>query len=222
VKGQRFAIPVGDAQTTGILYGVEPGRAAIVLAHGAGGRQDHPWMLAIARALTARGFDVVTFDFLYTHAGRKLPDKNAVLEATWRAVIDRARALPHLSRGPLFLGGKSMGGRIATQVAAGGDVGGLSGLVLLGYPLHPPGKPDKLRADHLPRVAAPMLFVQGARDIFGTPDELRPILAGLPRATLFVVEGGDHSLATSKRAGASAGDVLERVAAAIEAFAFPA
>jgi hypothetical protein len=179
-------------------------------------------MLAMARALTARGFDVVTFDFLYTHARRKLPDKNDVLEATWRAVIDRARALPDLSRGPLFLGGKSMGGRIATQVAAGGDVGVFAGLVLLGYPLHPPGKPDKLRADHLPRVAAPMLFVQGARDIFGTPDELRPILARVPRTTLFVVEGADHSLATSKRAGtAGDGEVFERVAATIEAFAFP-
>jgi predicted alpha/beta-hydrolase family hydrolase len=179
-------------------------------------------MLSMAKALTARGFDVVTFDFLYTHAKRKLPDKNDVLEATWRAAIDRVRAHPDVSPGPLFLGGKSMGGRIATQVAAAGGAGAIAGLVLLGYPLHPPGRPDKLRSEHLPRVAAPMLFVQGERDTFGTPDELRPILKGLPRAALFVVEGGDHSLTTRKRAGAGAGDVFERVAAAIEAFALGA
>jgi predicted alpha/beta-hydrolase family hydrolase len=220
VKGEPFEIDVGSARTSGILRRAPTARAAIVLAHGAGSKQVHPWMVAISEPLTARGFDVVTFDFLYAHAGRKVPDRNDVLEATWRAVLERVRAHPDVHRGRLFIGGKSMGGRIATQVAAGGGAGEVAGLVLLGYPLHPPGKPEKLRAEHLPRVPAPMLFVQGARDAFGTPDELRPILARLPRATLFVVEGGDHSLATRRGAGAEA--TLERVAGAIGNFAFGA
>jgi predicted alpha/beta-hydrolase family hydrolase len=221
VKGQTFEIDVDGARTSGILHRAPSPRAAIVLAHGAGGNQVHPWMLAIGARLTARGFDVVTFDFLYTHAGRKLPDRNDRLEATWRAVLDHVRAHSGVHKGRLFIGGKSMGGRIATQVAAGGRAGDLAGLVLLGYPLHPPGKPAQLRAEHLPRVPAPMLFVHGERDAFGTPDELRPILAGLPRATLFVVEGGDHSL-TTRRGGAAADATLERVADAIRTFAFGA
>jgi predicted alpha/beta-hydrolase family hydrolase len=222
VKGQPFEIDVGGAHTSGIVRRAPSARAAIVLAHGAGGKQVHPWMVAIGDRLATRGFDVVTFDFLYAHAGRKLPDRNDVLESTWRAVLDRVRAHPGVHQGRLFIGGKSMGGRIATQVAAAGGAGDVAGLVLLGYPLHPPGKPDKLRAEHLPRVPAPMLFVQGERDAFGTPDELRPILAGLERATLFVVEGGDHSLATRRRAGAGGDAIFERVADAIGAFAFGA
>jgi predicted alpha/beta-hydrolase family hydrolase len=218
VKGQPFEIDVGGARTSGIVRRAPSPRAAIVLAHGAGSKQVHPWMVTIGDRLTTRGFDVVTFDFLYAHAGRKLPDRNDVLESTWRAVLDHVRAHPGVHQGRLFIGGKSMGGRIATQVAAAGGAGDIAGLVLLGYPLHPPGKPDKLRAEHLPRVPAPMLFVQGERDAFGTPDELRPILAGLERATLFVVEGGDHSLATRKRTGADA--IFDRVADAIGAFAF--
>ena len=166
-----------------------------MLGHGAGGRQSHPWMVGIADVLSARGFDVVTFDFLYTHAGRRMPDKNDTLEATWRAVIASVRARTDVSHENLFIGGKSMGGRIATQVAAGGGAGELTGLVLLGYPLHPPGKPEKLRSAHLPSVRAPMLFVQGSKDTFGTPEELAPIVAPLaPSSRLFIVQGGDHSL----------------------------
>jgi predicted alpha/beta-hydrolase family hydrolase len=104
-----------------------------------------------------------------------------------------------------------MGGRIASQVAAGG-VGGLSGLVFLGYPLHPPGRPDRPRAAHLSSVKAPMLFVQGSRDAFGTPAELQPILGQLDAlAELFVVEGGDHSFKVPKSAGATQQDVFRAI-----------
>jgi predicted alpha/beta-hydrolase family hydrolase len=105
-----------------------------------------------------------------------------------------------------------MGGRIASQVAASGAAGEIAGLVFLGYPLHPPGKPTQFRAAHLPRVAAPMLFVQGSRDAFGAPEELAPIVKELARGTrVFVVEGGDHSFAVPKRSGGTKEEVLQRV-----------
>ena len=191
-------------------------RATLVLAHGAGAPQSHPWMVAMARALAARGIDVVTFNFLYAEARRRAPDRPAVLEATWRAAIDAVRARSGPSR--LGIGGKSMGGRIATQVAAEAGVE-VDRLVLLGYPLHPPGKPGQLRVKHLPRVRAPMLFVQGSRDAFGTPEELTPHLAGLASGTrLFIVDGGDHSLGTPKRAGGSLDQTMARVADEIARF----
>jgi predicted alpha/beta-hydrolase family hydrolase len=171
----------------------------LVLAHGAGAPQTHPWMVATAKAIARCGIDVVTFDFLYTAAGRRAPDKNDRLEATWRAALGAVRRrLSGGSAGRVYIGGKSMGGRIASQIASQPDID-VAGVVLLGYPLHPPGQPLKLRAAHLARVRAPMLFVQGSRDAFGTPDELAPILAGLPaRTRLYVVDGGDHSFAVGR------------------------
>src|SRR5207244_1356215 len=122
----------------------------------------------------------------------RIPDPNSRLEACYRSVIDAVRGRRRSGAGRLAIGGKSMGGRIASQVAAAG-AGELAGLVFLGYPLHPPGRSDRLRSAHLPAVKAPMLFVQGSRDAFGTPDELRPIIAPLaPPGELHVVKGGDH------------------------------
>jgi predicted alpha/beta-hydrolase family hydrolase len=165
-------------------------------------------MVSFATALAARGIDMVTFNFLYMEQGRRLPDSKDKLEACYRAVIETAR---RKTSGKLAIGGKSMGGRIASQVAAG-DAPEVAGLVLLGYPLHPPGKPDQLRTKHLPAIKAPMLFVQGSRDAFGTPDELRPILAKLKTsAELFEVAGGDHSFKVLKRAGVSQEDTYKAV-----------
>jgi predicted alpha/beta-hydrolase family hydrolase len=218
-KSEPFFVEVGQEATTALFYPSPHARAAIVLAHGAGAPQTHPWMVAVARTLSERAFDVVTFNFLYSEAKRRVPDRNDVLEATWRAVIGAVRARGGAARERLYLGGKSMGGRIATQVAAGGDVGELAGLVLLGYPLHPPGKPDRLRASHLPQVHAPMLFVQGSRDPFGTPDELGPVVEGLWQGSrLYVVEGGDHSLALPKSRGQTLEQVIARVADEIDRF----
>jgi len=219
-----FPIDVDGARTTGLVYaaGAAGGAGAtLVLAHGAGAPQTHPWMVSAAREVAARGIDVVTFNFLYAEAKRRAPDRNDVLEATWRAALQAVRDRGGAATRRLFIGGKSMGGRIATQVAAAasGGAGPVSGLVLLGYPLHPPGKPAQLRASHLPRVPAPMLFVQGSRDAFGTPEELEPVLQGLaPGSRLFVVEGGDHSLSSGRRGGASLDQVLARVADEIAAF----
>ena len=173
----------------------------LILGHGAGADQTSGFMVAFANALAERGIDIVTFNFLYTELRRRIPDPNARLESCWRAVIEIVRSRITSHADSLAIGGKSMGGRIASQVAAG-EGRGLAGLVFLGYPLHPPGRPDRLRAAHLGDVKAPMLFVQGTRDPFGTSAELEPIISQLdPAADLFVVEGGDHSFKVPKSAG---------------------
>ena len=187
----------------------------MILGHGAGADQTSGFMVAFANALAERGIDSVTFNFLYIEHGRRIPDPNARLESCWRAVIDTVRSRIAFDD-KLAIGGKSMGGRIASQVAAGG-AGDLAGLVFLGYPLHPPGRPDRLRAAHLRDVKAPLLFVQGSRDAFGTPAELRPILARLePAVDLFVVEGGDHSFKVPKIAGVKQQDVYRAIQDRIE------
>lgn len=177
-------IPITDAdKTTAIAYPAPKKNrlpVAIVLGHGAGANQTSTFMVQIATDLAERGIGCLTFNFLYTEKGRKLPDRNDALELCYRKVIEACHAgnFPALGEGKLLIGGKSMGGRIASQVAAKGDVD-IAGLVFLGYPLHPPGNPTKLRDAHLPSIRQPMLFIQGARDAFGTPEELRPILKRL-------------------------------------------
>ena len=182
-----------------------PSGRLLVLAHGAGAGQQHPFMTGMSSLLAARGIDVVTFDFDYMRERRKVPDKAPVLEACFGRAIDWATARHEFSGHRLFIGGKSMGGRMATHLAAagfaahGGAGPSLAGVVALGYPLHPPGKPLQLRAAHLPAIRTPLLIVQGSRDTFGTPDELRPVVAGMTApVTLHVVAGGDHSFTVSR------------------------
>lgn len=183
------------------VYPSENARAALILAHGAGAGQKSAFMVAAARALAARGVVTATFDFPYIAEGRKLPDKGPVLEDAWRDAIANGSARPEFAGLPLFIGGKSMGGRIASQAAAERPLP-ISGLVFLGYPLHPPGKPAQRRDAHLPNIQLPMLFVQGSRDAFGTADEIRALLARLARSTeLYEVEGGDHSFKVPARLG---------------------
>lgn len=165
--------------------------AALVLAHGAGAGQLSSFMVEAARGFASRGTSTATFDFPYITARKKVPDRTPVLEQTWHEAIDRARL--EFNALPLFIGGKSMGGRIATHVAAQGNVGLLQGIILLGYPLHPPGKPDQRRDAHLPDIVEPMLFVQGEKDTFGNGNEIRALLPRLRRATLHEIAGGDHS-----------------------------
>jgi len=187
---------MAGAATTALVYRANgsPAGAALVLAHGAGTGQRSSFLIAFAQALSAGGLDVVTFNFLYTEQRRRLPDRGPVLEACYRAVIDAVRAELATARSTLVIGGKSMGGRIATQIAAGDPGLPVAGLVLLGYPLHPPGRPAERRDSHLPAVKRPMLFVQGSRDAFGTPSELAGVLSALsPQSICHVVEGGDHS-----------------------------
>jgi len=206
-SGERHTVALQNGQsTTAAVYRASaPLGSLLLLAHGAGAGQFHPFMTATASQLAARGLDVVTFDFSYIHEGRKVPDRAAVLEACFANVVDWATARPEFSKHRLLLGGKSMGGRMATHLAAAGLVahegGGppLAGTVSLGYPLHPPGKPQQLRAAHLSAIRTPWLIVQGSRDTFGTPDELRPVIDTVAGpVTLHVVEGGDHSFAVAR------------------------
>ena len=202
-----------DQSVTAMLYqAVPPSRmgATSILAHGAGAGQNSGFMVSFASALAARGIDVATFNFPYLEHGRRLPDPNDALEVCWRAALETIRHHPGVAGNRIVIGGKSMGGRIATQLAAGGaDV---AGVLLLGYPLHPPGRPDKPRSAHLSRVRVPMLFVQGSRDQFGTPEELRPIIDALPApASLHVIEGGDHSFKVPKRMRFGHADVQDNI-----------
>jgi hypothetical protein len=199
-----FHVAVDSARTVGArLYragGTARLSATLILGHGAGAGQASPFMVKAATGLSARGITVATFDFPYIQARRRVPDTNATLEATWRAVVSALveRGAPGGDR--LFIGGKSMGGRIASQVAALPEQlpVAIEGLVFLGYPLHPPGRVEQRRDAHLPDIASPMLFVQGERDAFGNAEEMRALVTRLPRAELFIVEGADHSLAIRK------------------------
>jgi predicted alpha/beta-hydrolase family hydrolase len=217
----RIEIAPGD-HVTALVYPAPPRKRAgiaAVLAHGAGGNQMSPFMVEFATGLAERGVDAVTFNFVYSEQKRRLPDRNDKLEVCWRAVIAAARTGtlgPEVAGGALAIGGKSMGGRIASQVAAA-DAEGLAGLVLLGYPLHPPGRADPLRTRHLPAISVPMLIVQGERDAFGTPDELRPVLRRLKaKSQLYVVEGGDHSFKVPKSAGTPQTQIHARVLDEVE------
>jgi len=183
----------------------------IILGHGAGANQLHPFMRLFAAGLAQRGLDAVTFNFVYTEKGKGAPDPKAKLESCYKAVIDSATRHKRLKSNRLLIGGKSMGGRIASQVAAEGD-DRIAGLVFLGYPLHPPGQPQKLRTDHWPLIKVPMLFVQGTRDSLGTPDEIKPFVKKLKlNASIYVIETGDHSFKVQKSAGVEQDVVYARV-----------
>lgn len=194
-------------------YSAAAPAAVLVLAHGAGAGQKSAWMVKAATALADRDITCVTFDFPYITGGRKVPDRAPVLEAHWREVLTAAKAqFPGL---PVFIGGKSMGGRIASHIAAQG-VEGIRGLVFFGYPLHPPGQPEKRRDAHLPGIAEPMLFIQGSRDTFGNEEEMSALVPTLRRAVLQVVPGGDHSLKVRGGAKAVEAAFEQVIAAAVD------
>lgn len=198
--------------TTALLYPAAKSKRAkitVLLGHGAGANQLSGFMRLFASGLAERGLDVITFNFLYMEQGRKIPDPAPRLESCYRAVIDAALKHKKPKGNRLVIGGKSMGGRIASQVAAQNGES-IDGLVFLGYPLHPPGRPDKLRSEHLPKIKAPMLFVQGSRDAFGTKEEIQNLIKKMKLpATLYAVEKGDHSLRVPKTLGISQQEVYD-------------
>jgi len=211
---EKLSVEVSATDSvTAFLYPADKKNKAditIVLGHGAGSNQLTPFMRLFAAGLAERGLDALTFNFVYMENGRGAPDPKAKLESCYKAVIDVAARHKKLKANRLLIGGKSMGGRIASQVAAEGD-DRIGGLVFLGYPLHPPGQPQKLRTDHWPKIKAPMLFVQGTRDAFGSPAEIQPILKKLRlHAEMYIVETGDHSLKVQKSAGVPQDVVYER------------
>ncbi|GAB4355871.1 MAG: alpha/beta hydrolase [Methylohalobius crimeensis] len=183
---------------------------AVILAHGAGSDMHHPFLSFVQESLAERGVLTVKFNFPYKEEGRKAPDRMLVLLATWKAVVDAVRNDPDLAPQRIFLAGKSMGGRAASMLAAEGEA--CAGLIFLGYPLHPPDKPDKPRTEHLPRINCSMLFIQGTRDRLCDLERLRPVLDTLSvPVDLHVIEGGDHSFKVLKRLGRSEGDVWKEI-----------
>jgi len=211
---------VGDARVSGLLDRPPEPRALLVLAHGAGAGMLHPFLNAMAARLAEREVATFRYQFPYMDARRRRPDPPDTIVAGVRAAVDEARRLaPDL---PLFAGGKSFGGRMTSTAQAGEPLPGVRGLVFLGFPLHPPGRPGTSRADHLDAVAVPMLFLQGTRDEFAGIDELRPVLRRLgQRATLHVVDGADHSFHVLKRSGRTDAKVLHALADAIAGWMTP-
>ena len=217
---EKLTVKVTESESvTALLYPADKKTRAgltAVLGHGAGASQDSGFMVMFASGLAARGLDVMTFNFIYMEQGRSVPDQKGKLESCFRAVIDTAVKHRKLKSNRLVIGGKSMGGRIASQVAATASeekqplADQINGLVFLGYPLHPPGAPSKLRVEHLPQIRKPMLFVQGTRDALGSPEEIQPFIKGLrPAAKIHIIEGGDHSFKAPKKFGVPQEQIYE-------------
>ena len=209
-EAEQLTVQVNDKEAvSALLYpATKKDRAGltVVLGHGAGANQTSGFMRMFAKGLTARGLDVMTFNFIYMEQNRSVPDQKGKLEACYRAVIEATLKHKKLKKNRLVVGGKSMGGRIASQVMAGEEketfADDVAGLVFLGYPLHPPGNPARLRVEHLEHIGKPMLFVQGTRDALGTPDEIQPYIKNLrPAAQIYAIEGGDHSFKAPKKFG---------------------
>jgi predicted alpha/beta-hydrolase family hydrolase len=217
MTGAAETVSVDTATRAGSVSGLlllpKDATALYVMAHGAGAGMRHRFMEAMAAEQAGRGIGTLRYQLPYMETGQKRPDSPSILLATVRAAITRAAELaPGL---PLFAGGKSMGGRMTSGAAAESPLPGVKGLVFLGFPLHQPGKPSVTRAEHLAAVPVPMLFIQGTRDSLADLDLVRTVLAGLPRATLHVVDGGDHSFAVPKRSGRTGGEVLADLAGRI-------
>ena len=217
-EAENLTVQVNDKEAvTALLYPADKKNRAgvtVVLGHGAGASQTSGFMRMYAKGLAARGLDVMTFNFVYMEQGRSVPDQKHKLEGCFRAVIETALKNRKLKNNRVVIGGKSMGGRIASQVMAGEDRAALAedviGLVFLGYPLHPPGQSAKLRVEHLEHIKKPMLFVQGTRDALGSPDEILPFLKNLrPAAKIHAIEGGDHSFKAPKKFGLSPDQIFE-------------
>ena len=191
-----------------------PTRLRFLYAPGAGSGITDSFAVFAVRELAAHGFESWRFQFPYKEKGRSAPDPPALLEATWRAVIDMVAASAPES---VVIGGRSMGGRIASMVVASGEVL-VAGLVLLAYPLIPPGRATSDRAEHFPRIAVPTLFCSGTRDNFGTPVQLGEAAALVPDSTVHFLEGADHSFATLKASGRTKEAVYKEAVEAMVAF----
>src|SRR5437762_7796243 len=205
-------------EVSGLLLRPKDARLLYVLAHGAGAGMRHPFLESISQRLAEQGIATLRYQFPYMERRSRRPDPPAVAAATVRAAVaEAARIAPDL---PLVAGGKSFGGRMTSTAQGEEPLPGVRGLVFLGFPLHPPGRPDDKRAEHLAQVRIPMLFLQGDRDEFADLTLLRPVVQRLgERATLHLVEGGDHSFHMLKRSGRTDADVMTELAATVDRWA---
>ncbi|HEX9641969.1 MAG TPA: alpha/beta family hydrolase [Candidatus Krumholzibacteria bacterium] len=208
---QQLEIEVPGSHAITAIRTAPEGRSAgwtLIYAPGAGSNVHDPFGAYACRALAARGFESVRFQFPYMETKRRSPDRTPVLEATWRAVLEslggRRRSL---------VGGRSMGGRIGSHVIAQGTPA--DALVLFAYPLHPPGKPEQRRDAHLPHIEVPVLFCSGTRDAFATPEELAEAASTMSRASVHLLEAADHGFAAPKSSGRTRQQIWEEAVVAL-------
>jgi predicted alpha/beta-hydrolase family hydrolase len=213
----RIAVGEGVGDVSGLLLRPDGARLLYVLAHGAGAGMRHPFLETIAQRLAQSGIATLRYQFPYMERRAGRPDPPAVAAATVRAAVAEAtRVAPGL---PLLAGGKSFGGRMTSTAQAEAPLPGVRALVFFGFPLHPPGRPDDKRAEHLARIEIPMLFLQGTRDEFADLKLLQPVVERLgARARLHLVEGGDHSFHVLKRSGRTDADVMAELVQAMVDF----
>jgi predicted alpha/beta-hydrolase family hydrolase len=211
---QQLSIEVPGSGPVSALLSATPeaGRALLVYAPGAGSSLRDPFGAYLAGRLAESGYALLRIQFPYMEAGRSMPDRNPVLEATWHAAIDAARPLAPR----LVPGGRSMGGRIASQVVAHGLE--VAGLALFAYPLHPPGRPDRARDTHLASLTVPTLFCSGTRDTFATPEELQAAASKIEGASVALLEGADHGFNVLKAGGRTRQDVWREAGESLLAF----
>jgi uncharacterized protein len=205
MRERSFTIHIGEHGPVSVLETLAGERRAgslLVYAPGAGSNIHDPFGAFCSRELAGAGIDTWRFQFPYMEAGRRGPDRPPVLEQTWLAVLKLALEGPQVT----VAGGRSMGGRIASQVVAGENQS-VAGLALFAYPLHPPGRPERLRAAHLPLITVPALLCSGTRDAFGSPDELTAAAALVPDARIHLLEGADHGFNVLKSSGRTRSDV---------------
>ncbi len=200
----RRQVTLADGRTVSAVQvtpGSPPPPWVVVYAPGAGSSLEDEFGVYLCERLAAEGLAAARFQFPYQEAHKGRPDPPAVLDATWRAAIEAFRPLGQR----IAIGGRSMGGRVASLVAAKGTA--VDALALFAYPLHPPGQPEKRRDAHLPQIAAPTLFCCGTRDVFGAPEELATAAALAPKARLHLLEGADHGFDVLKSSGRTRRDV---------------
>jgi predicted alpha/beta-hydrolase family hydrolase len=181
----------------------------MILAHGAGANMHHKFMQQISDKLGQAGIGTLRFNFLYMEKGGGRPDLPHVAYSVLRAAVESAAA--HAGKLPLIGAGKSFGGRMFSQLMSTDNAADISAVVFFGFPLHAPGRPGKERAEHLSKVKVPMLFLQGTRDTLADLDLIKEVSKGLRKATLFVLEGGDHSFKVPKKSGMTEDDVLNKL-----------
>ena len=207
----RFTASASAGEVSGFVIDPPAASSLLVLAHGAGAGMRHPFLETLARQLAAEGIATLRFQFPYMEKGLKRTDPAPVAQAAVGSALAKARTIA--GERPLLAGGKSFGGRMTSMAAAAGLLEGVRGLVFFGFPLHAAGRPDTSRAEHLAKVPVPMLFLQGTRDSLADLNLLRPLLLPLgKRATLHVIEEGDHSFHVPKSSGRTDGQVIEELA----------
>lgn len=216
MKSKRLTIIVSEKESVSAVLSI-PDRfesgVAVLVAHGAGNDMNNPLLVHFCEHLAKAGYLAVRFNFPYKEHGRKAPDRQPLLEKTWQQVLHFVKEQSGYSFQKIFVSGKSMGGRVASEMLAKGSLTA-DGIIFLGYPLHPAGNKEKLRDAHLYDIECPMLFFEGTRDTLCDLDILKVVLERLgPRAELEVIEGSDHSFNVPKNSSLSMEDVYKKITA---------